>query len=925
MAIVKGNILYNSLTGGYDTVTNDNVQNYRTPKSTANFLLYNYFATHSTSPVSTILSSGNGFAFVFNGWLYKQSNYVTRTEYNENLLNPSGTTETSVPLQDPNDTPPKNLTLDPNIYYVVEYTIVEYEVTTNTATGEQTQTFRGAYCETFTFVTVENQLPLKKWTITDVINRLLDIAEPIRQGETPRFTFNAQQAALFDNILAPQFSFTKQTLRECLQEIGGVVHGEPRLNVLNDGGGWYYEISYDLYGGTEISQIATRPYIKETVKQVIESYCTHIDTSAENLVNALGESLGSFLNDRNGVITEPYEGGFKTVRCDMLYSRISEENMLIATQLPIYSIQKIYCGIIPDNESAGQLFDITPYVFEASVYNSRLSSYSSSYPYSKAYGLMYTQGEKNITALNFKQDNPISPVFENYAIINILEEVSGQKIDITTDYPLLAFRVVYTPFYSARVAQTKPNITDFPRGSALIYNQGSNVIESRYYGENLKGVIARLGNVEKTRTYHLSRIGQIPKAGQKYNEDYYISAVNVEVFPNLINVTIGLSKDFNRLSQYIGISSTKRFSEVSQTQALERNVLYREYIVIGDETTQDGDSLLGFNFMNAVRATFAPSSNFQPLTNVVAWGTTAQGNALPVVQLPVICSAFGNSISFEWAYEDNYSAGAISEYQVSDDQTVSGYFQNNYQYTDYYGKLYYYNFDLQPYGTQPTSLAQQSEIGLALPQYGDGTTTPTTSSGYISTIGQTPYVMRKDNREIIKVNMQVDFVTNRKGLIIGSALASNNPLICGNGIQAAKLYVFTDTLDKFINHLAGSVDVDFVNQTVGQYTVQLPDLPSADLTLSVYANGQFFVNVNGNVYPGESGTQYKAWAIVTPAISQSEQVEDEEGNITTQTVQYGGDVLIAQNINFSAGDTFSPIYFTRKREVFDKSVWTTAR
>lgn len=786
---------------------------------------------------------------------------------------------------------------------------------------------------TYTFTAVENLLPLKKWTIADVINRLLDVAEPIRQGETPQFTFNAQQAALFDNILAPQFSFTKQTLRECLQEVGGVVHGEPRLNVMNDGGGWYYEISYDLYGGTSISQIATRPYIKETVKQVIESYCTHIDTSAENLVNALGESLGSFLNDRNGVITEPYDGGYKTVRCDMLYSRISEENMLIQTQLPIYSIEKVECGWLPGG-GADQPIDITPYVFEASVYNSRLSSYQSNYPYSKAYGLMYTQGEKNITALNFKQDNPISPVFEDYAIVNILKEATGNNtLDFSSPtaladggYPVLAFRVTYTPLYSARVAQTKPNITDFPRGSALIYNQGSNVIESRYYGENLKGVIARLGNVEKTLTYHLSRLGHIPKAGQKYDDDYYISAVNVELFLNLINVTIGLSKDFNRLSQYIGISSTKRFSEVSQTQALERNVLYREYIVIGDSINADvNGSLLGFNFMDAIAATFVPSSSssgFQPLTNVVAWGTTAQGNALPVVQLPVISSAFGNSISFEWAYEDNYSAGAISQYQSVNG--VSGYFQNNYQYTDYYGKIYYYNFDLQPYGTQPTSLAQQTEIGLALPKYGDGTTPPTTSSGYISTIGQTPYIMRKDNREIIKVNMQVDFVTNRKGIIIGSALASNNPLICGNSIQAAKLYVFTDTLDKFINHLAGSVDVDFISQNVGQYTVQLPDLPSAELTVSALVNGQFTVSVAGNVFPGESGTQYKAWAIVTPAISQSEQVEDEEGNVTTQTVQYGGDVLIAQNINFSAGDTFSPIYFSRKREVFDKSVWKTA-
>ena len=391
---------------------------------------------------------------------------------------------------------------------------------------------------TFYFTVVENQLPLKKWTIKDVINRLLDVAEPIRQGEEPRFKLNAEQAALFDNIIAPQFSFTKQTLRECLQEIGGVVHGEPRLNIKSDGGGWHYEISYDMYGGTEISHISTRPYYKCTVSQAIESYCTHIDTNAENLVNALGETLGSFFNDRNGTITEPYGDGFKTVRCDTMYSRISEENMLIATQLPIYAVKKVECGIIPNNQTAGgggvgmanttiaipanatsvsgtltytgdgnvkgvyllyartvfldvatatvtgidgnvisfeltnanagetyivyailildKLVDITSYVFEASEYNSLLSSYDSAYPYSKAYGIMFTQGQKNITALNFKQEHPISSVFENYAIINILEEATGANLSALDDkYPLLAFRVTYTPFYSARVAQTK--------------------------------------------------------------------------------------------------------------------------------------------------------------------------------------------------------------------------------------------------------------------------------------------------------------------------------------------------------------------------------------------------------------------------------------------------------------------------------------
>ena len=40
---------------------------------------------------------------------------------------------------------------------------------------------------TYTFIVVENHLPHKRWTCTDVINRLLDIAEPIRKGEKPRF------------------------------------------------------------------------------------------------------------------------------------------------------------------------------------------------------------------------------------------------------------------------------------------------------------------------------------------------------------------------------------------------------------------------------------------------------------------------------------------------------------------------------------------------------------------------------------------------------------------------------------------------------------------------------------------------------------------------------------------------------------------
>ena len=856
--------------------------------------------------------------------------------------------------------------------YIVEYA---YDFYKGSAGSDQWEHLKAKY----TFIAVQNQYPLKKWTMKDVINRVLDLAEPLRKGEEPRFKLNAEQAALFDKILAPQFSFTKSTLRECLQQCGKIVHGEPRLDIAQDSSGkYYYEVSFDLYGQTAKSGIYARKYIQQTVSQVIDSYASHLDSNAENLVNALDKYTG--------VIVEPYIGGYKTVRTDSMYVRITEENMIIPTQFPIYSIEKVECGYIPENETkATPPIDITPWVFESSVYNTQLSSYSDQYPYSKAFGISYTQGQKNLTALNFKVPDVTNGVFAEYAIINILRKATNDdSININTKYPLLAFRVTYTPFYNSRVGQTKVNYQDYPYGAALIYNQGANVIESRYYGENLKGAIARIGNVEKSVTYIIGRLGHLPEAGQMFDDEYYISAVSVEFMPTYIKCTLGLSKDFNRLSQYIGISSTKRYSEVSQTQSVERNTLWKEYIVVGDSIEADDDCDINDTFMTAVSQTFTQTSSYLPISHVAAYGgtvdnpsaiettvdakdsitynsalgflfvsstlpkgTTITVNAtitytnlsgshtinsaftfiapstsyyvpgaitinsmdvisatgiehtypLPLVSLPVISSAFGNSIAFSWEYEDNYSAGAISQYAENGD--VSGYFQNNYQYTDYYGKMYYYNFSLSRPNLQ-TSAEAQEEIGCSLPE---GIPDYLALGQWINT--NQPRVLRKDNREKMQCNFQVDFVSNRKDLIIGSALAAYCPLVRSTDNEiAAKLYIFNEPLNKFINHVEGDLAIDFSTLT------------GADITVSEVANGQFTVSAGNFTASG------KAWAIVTGQTEETETVEDEEGNETPQTVQYGGDVLIAQNMDISAGDPFPTVYFTKKRKIFKEDVWT---
>lgn len=838
---------------------------------------------------------------------------------------------------------------------------------------------------------VDNVYPLKKWTMADVINRLFDIAEPLRMGEEARFSLDPEQAAKFDTILAPQMSFTKNTLRECLKECGKVLHGEPRLDVKQaEDGSFSFVVSYDMFGQTERSGIGHKAYITKTVSQAIDSYASHLDSNVENLVNQLDKY--------DGVIVDPYAGGYKTVRTETMYARITDANMLVQTQYPIYTVEKL------EFLYGTQALDMTAYLFESSIYNTRLSSYSDQYPNSKAYGLMYTQGQRNITALNFKQEDPISPVFQNYAIVNIIERITNMQLS-DIEYPKFSFRVTYTPIYSSRVSQTKVNYQDYPYGAGLIYNQQANIVEARYYGENLKGAIARIGNVEKSITYRLARLSEIPEAGQLYDEDYYISAVSVEFLPTVIKCSIGLSKDFNRLSAYIGVSSVKRFSEVSETQAVERNTLWREYVVIGDEIAQDTDSLIGDSMMLMLADTFAQTRGYTPITNVAAWGGTynnpeysgssveipasdvditysnetflitftlkkqysgrkhilarmeynatgypgeqnniseyfngdsvtvdARDNVsvagelqtitavvylngqsqevkypLPIVSLPVVSSAFGNSVSFSWEYEDNYSAGAISQYAEggAGDTEVKGYFQNNYQYTDYYGKMYYYNFYLQPYGERASDVETIVEIGLRLP--GGNTAAASYTAKYITTEGQSPYILRKDNREKLQCNFQIDLVSNRKGMIIGSALASYCPAVRGSDrTLEPQLYVFDEPLNKFIDHVGGE-------------GIDLSGVPHQPVSVSTVASGRFSVTSSAFASSG------KAWAIVTAQTEESTTVEDEEGNVTTQVTQKGGDVLLAMNTDILAGQAFTPIYFTRKRKIFKEEAWTATK
>ena len=754
---------------------------------------------------------------------------------------------------------------------------------------------------------VQNRLPLKKWTITAIIVRACDLIEPLRYGQKPRFrldgviyddtTGNAtgyRQGSIaeeLDKIIAPEYAFTKMHFREQMQQVGGYIHGEFRITGFNtENGKRYYTFTFDKYGGNKKAPIKDlkRP-VSSTFKTDINDYCTSLDSSAENIINQLDYA--------QGVIIEPYNGWDISLRSDTTTARMEEDNnTYIPTNYPLYQAGKefkVYATWINSQYNAanspdGKGREITPFIFEKADYD-LLSSYEGTYPYCKAYALYYTQGEKNIKGLFFKPEHAVSSIFNNYAIVNILRAVTGDN-SLTLSYQELmdlSFTIEYKPIYSERVKTNKQCVIGgTPR--TLAYNQTANIIEARHYGEHLKGIVARLGNVEKTLTYNLAFLSDIPKIGTLYDEHYYISAVYSEILPAYIRCTIALSKDFNRLSQYIGINSEKRMWEVSEKMAQKRESIIQDYLLIS-ETAQSADNKTLFRTSDIAEVLFN-----KELTGAVSAariltysknGDYIVGDSKNIT-LPVISSALGNSLAFTFKFEDNYSAGQKT-LNITGADSVRGKWTNFVPYADYYGRFYWLGFSLEA-GTLR---------GIAPGNNGQDVPAVITAGGtsILTTRGiQRAIKKRKDSREIPQDTVMLTAVTDSEDYIIGSDLMRNCQLVNGNP-KNYELCVFTDRL----NPINSRIPFDQMRENIDYYKITFDLLSNISGTV---------INFSGIVID----VAYSAWAITTVISRQDIQVEDEDGEEQTQAIISGGEIVIGKN-----GQLPEQLHLTVKSDVYN--------
>ncbi len=768
-----------------------------------------------------------------------------------------------------------------------------------------------AYSFGFEITLVSDSFALKPYTITDCVNRVLELAEPLRSGENPRFRFEGveynagtptspeeypegSQAAKYEKIQAPEFTMTQSTLREQLKVIGSYIHAEPWLDE--------YNIIHFLEYGVQKqvqkqSGIAGSPYISNTLKTDINQYCTDIKSNAQNLVSSLGFA--------KGVITDPSPSLYRSLRAETMYVRVNEENGVAQTVYPIYSVEKVMCGISKGINNFGWRYepkDITTYVFEATEYGANLNSHNGGYPYSKEWAIYYTQGQKNLQGLFYQApDSKSSAKYSPWAIANILAAVNGRApIDvyneITTSAAALVFQITYKPIAPAFISHGKQYYISGETPYTQIYNQGENLIETQYFGENMKGVAARLGNVEQTRTYMFNSRAKITKTGEML-DGYAISAVHVEYMPKYIKCTLGLSKDFNRISEYVGISSVKRMYEISERQAITRDILIKETLLISDNVT---NSYTGAMFTETTGFIGALDSEYNgPSIVQGAYFEGYKKNKTSLgkpIFLPCIGRSFGNSVHFSFSMKDNYSAGDSTEYIESTDKKVDGLWQTDSPYTDFYGRIYWARIKL------PTQVKSEATFpgdvnldttyieALYLPKIAkqEGVSSLQADNFIVDKL----FLLRKDNREIISYNIEVEYKTDQEDIIIGSELAAQCRYITTD--KPTVLIYYTDqNISKLADYLP--YDEEDINGGFAHESI-------TDTSITIYA------------LPEQHSKKY--FVICTKREDVEEQYADEDGNVKTMTVHKGGKILLAgETSKFTqSGDRYvRTLYFTIQR------------
>ena len=517
---------------------------------------------------------------------------------------------------------------------------------------------------------------------------------PITDLSNLPFYVSKEDEQLLKNTQVVENFYNQKNFWEILLDIGKYIHSIPRIVF---GENDRFLVTFDKLGRTEQFEDSAMPLTIINSKS-IENYISACSSYVSNMVQ-LGGVIDEWVAPKSS--SEDY----------LVYNDVAE----IITSKPIIEIvsMEIKCtnpltyGISSGNETQSMTTG-NGYVFEENVY--QLIGINTNEALNKSLAIFYKLGSTKIEGLNYQL--PVvstGDVEGDYAIKKIIRKLYGLVPSTEIYINDFIFHIVYRTKDTVRTDQTRPDLRKYMLNTQLdkvpqhnqFNNQQDILVDSVKFGNNIYGKLIRTGNSEFTITEWVQDVGQLKQIGQLYkirDNIYYVAKVDNTYFVDHITSVVTYSKDYNQLSEIIGIPSEPRFYEISEQSLIGREVSINDYLVLSSEEPSGNEKSYvnskGFDYIKNLL--FDTEDEFPKYAITTfkndkdyAYGQVA-GNELYYKEVcnPVNTYSVQNTLTMEWDMIDNFSAGEQSIKQTKGSDVDKAYYTlTPYRYPDVYGRV----------------------------------------------------------------------------------------------------------------------------------------------------------------------------------------------------------------------------------------------
>lgn len=627
-----------------------------------------------------------------------------------------------------------------------------------------------------------------------------------------------------ETIIAPEFNFKDVNLREAINEIFSYLDGIARLDK-ND------NIQIDKFNvlKNEVN-IISENYKRS---QDITNYATMISSEINNPVNS---EYGFNVNN-----TEYYPGKhlWTTLRSERL-GQFDFDTSFIPTPKPIYDIKKVLTSIrlVVTKEDLNTTIieevvndpdfplDITENIVERSIFNALEDKNPSTLEeLTKRNVIIYDYGKKGISVGLTYGLFDIKTTFDNLLNSSLVRQLKADGIVEEEAFPTFGqagqfsflfqgpngeefsylvnfvyngnitddlaagfristlrwralFRVEYVPIPpSIRYEVVRDDVSEVFVESKAIINQKLRIVDLERFTANMKGKINQLGTSELILSHKVKNISQTFDIGDFTVDRFVITKKEVIAQRDHYIVNYELNKNFNKVSQFVGIDQEVRQYEIGESgRTIDRDLNYNEYIeVFADDSATLTPGVTTLQTPQLILDTF--DSSFDADKDLkyglfVSPQVLQDGGQTPLkINVPIYKLSGGGAFGLYTDFESN--VGASDQLTPGDAGFlgVGGSRRFNFpvRYGDELGRfdtmfMSFYNDVLPSESDIQDEYLFASEIPVFRKQEG----TPVIEGNFF---------VKKDNRERLKFTLLYHFVSrNINEVIVGEKLFTHNSL-----------------------------------------------------------------------------------------------------------------------------------------------------